>query len=110
MGLLCDGFVPLLAVVREVKGPYNDPQHPYMYEEEDMWMAPGFINEFHKVPEFRFLSCLSMFSLFYINQRKLLPAGPKALGEVCARSGPGKADVAELVHQIAVENTYACGT
>eukprot|EP01018_Ginkgo_biloba_P018254 Gb_21241 [translate_table: standard] len=38
-------------MVREMKGPYNDPQHPYMYEEEDLWMAPGFINAFYKVPK-----------------------------------------------------------
>lgn len=37
-------------MVREVRGPYTDPSHPYMYEDEDMWMAPGFINEFHPVP------------------------------------------------------------
>lgn len=39
-------------MVRELKGPYNDPQHPYMYEEEDLWMAPGFINMFYEVPDF----------------------------------------------------------
>eukprot|EP01018_Ginkgo_biloba_P017512 Gb_08371 [translate_table: standard] len=38
-------------MVREMKGPYNDPQHPYMYEEEDLWMAPRFINAFYKVPK-----------------------------------------------------------
>ncbi|XP_024394868.1 protein TIC 100 [Physcomitrium patens] len=38
-------------MVREMKGPFSDPQHPYMYEEEDMWMAPGFINQFYPVPE-----------------------------------------------------------
>ncbi|BBN01371.1 hypothetical protein MPTK1_2g06920 [Marchantia polymorpha subsp. ruderalis] len=38
-------------MVREYKGPYSDPSHPYMYEEEDLWMAPGFINEFYPVPE-----------------------------------------------------------
>ncbi|KAG0614858.1 hypothetical protein M758_6G209300 [Ceratodon purpureus] len=38
-------------MVREMKGPFTDPQHPYMYEEEDMWMAPGFINQFYPVPE-----------------------------------------------------------
>ena len=32
-----------------MKGPFSDPQHPYMYEEEDMWMAPGFINQFYPV-------------------------------------------------------------
>lgn len=32
-----------------MKGPFTDPQHPYMYEEEDMWMAPGFINQFYPV-------------------------------------------------------------
>lgn len=37
------------AVVREARGPYNDPQHPYLYEEEDVWMAPGFINQFYEV-------------------------------------------------------------
>lgn len=37
------------SVVREVKGPFTDPQHPYMYEEDDMWMAPGFIHDYYKV-------------------------------------------------------------
>ena len=36
-------------MVRELKGPYSDPQHPYMYDEEDVWMAPGFINQFYEV-------------------------------------------------------------
>ncbi|PIA54774.1 hypothetical protein AQUCO_00900983v1 [Aquilegia coerulea] len=39
-------------MVREERGPYNDPQHPYMYEEEDVWMAPGFINQFYEVPDY----------------------------------------------------------
>lgn len=39
-------------MVREMKGPYGDPQHPYMYEEDDLWMAPGFINMFYEVPDF----------------------------------------------------------
>ncbi|XP_042514361.1 protein TIC 100 [Macadamia integrifolia] len=39
-------------MVREERGPYSDPQHPYFYEEEDVWMAPGFINQFHEVPDF----------------------------------------------------------
>eukprot|EP00850_Spirogloea_muscicola_P023413 SM000354S13408 [mRNA] locus=s354:28525:33934:- [translate_table: standard] len=38
-------------MVREAKGPYTDPQHPYMYDEGDEWMAPGFINQFHKIPK-----------------------------------------------------------
>lgn len=38
-----------LTVVREAWGPYGDPQHPYFYEEEDVWMAPGFINQFYEV-------------------------------------------------------------
>lgn len=38
-------------MVREQRGPYSDPQHPYMYEEEDVWMAPGFIHQFHEVPD-----------------------------------------------------------
>lgn len=38
-------------MVRQVKGPFDDPQHPYMYEEEDLWMAPGFINAYYEVPE-----------------------------------------------------------
>lgn len=38
-------------VVREERGPYSDPQHPYFYEEEDAWMAPGFINQFYKVSQ-----------------------------------------------------------
>eukprot|EP00271_Cylindrocystis_brebissonii_P023017 TRINITY_DN91_c0_g1_i2.p1 TRINITY_DN91_c0_g1~~TRINITY_DN91_c0_g1_i2.p1 ORF type:complete len:1099 (+),score=321.61 TRINITY_DN91_c0_g1_i2:88-3384(+) len=37
-------------MVRERFGPYNDPSHPYFYEDADMWMAPGFVNEFHPVP------------------------------------------------------------
>ena len=37
------------AVVREQRGPYSDPQHPYFYEEEDVWMAPGFTNQFYEV-------------------------------------------------------------
>jgi len=37
------------AVVRELKGPFNDPSHPYMYDEADMWQAPGFVNEFSEV-------------------------------------------------------------
>lgn len=41
-------FLSLL-VVRELNGPYTDPSHPYMYDEEDMWMAPGFIHEFYEV-------------------------------------------------------------
>ncbi|KAF9597090.1 hypothetical protein IFM89_015281 [Coptis chinensis] len=40
------------AVVREQRGPYSDPQHPYMYEAEDVWMAPGFINQFYEVPDY----------------------------------------------------------
>lgn len=43
------GFVVADSVVREMKGPFSDPQHPYMYDEEDMWMAPGFINQFYPV-------------------------------------------------------------
>ncbi|GAV61792.1 MORN domain-containing protein, partial [Cephalotus follicularis] len=39
-------------MVREERGPYNDPQHPYFYEEEDVWMAPGFINQFYEVPDY----------------------------------------------------------
>ncbi|KAL5709603.1 hypothetical protein ACHQM5_020270 [Ranunculus cassubicifolius] len=38
-------------MVREERGPYSDPQHPYMYEEDDVWMAPGFINQFYEVPD-----------------------------------------------------------
>ncbi|CAI5513349.1 unnamed protein product [Closterium sp. Naga37s-1] len=37
-------------MVREVKGPYNEPSHPYLYDEDDMWQVPGFIHEFHDVP------------------------------------------------------------
>jgi len=40
------------AVIREERGPYGDPQHPYFYEEDDVWMAPGFINQFYEVPEY----------------------------------------------------------
>ncbi|KAE9585798.1 hypothetical protein Lal_00010300 [Lupinus albus] len=39
-------------MVREERGPYNDPQHPYFYEEDDVWMAPGFINQFYEVPDY----------------------------------------------------------
>ncbi|KAI4322370.1 hypothetical protein L6164_022073 [Bauhinia variegata] len=39
-------------MVREQRGPYGDPQHPYFYEEEDTWMAPGFINQFYEVPDY----------------------------------------------------------
>ncbi|CAL5352660.1 unnamed protein product [Camellia sinensis] len=39
-------------MVREQRGPYGDPQHPYFYEEEDVWMAPGFINQFYEVPDY----------------------------------------------------------
>ncbi|GER34415.1 MORN (Membrane Occupation and Recognition Nexus)repeat-containing protein [Striga asiatica] len=39
-------------MVREDRGPYSDPQHPYFYEEEDVWMAPGFINQFYEVPDY----------------------------------------------------------
>lgn len=42
-------FVIPATVVREQRGPYGDPQHPYFYEEEDVWMAPGFINQFYEV-------------------------------------------------------------
>ncbi|KAH7292956.1 hypothetical protein KP509_28G005300 [Ceratopteris richardii] len=38
-------------MVRQVKGPFTDPSHPYMYEEEDLWMAPGFINAYYEIPE-----------------------------------------------------------
>ncbi|MCO5609935.1 hypothetical protein L7F22_064170 [Adiantum nelumboides] len=38
-------------MVRQVKGPFTDPSHPYMYEEEDLWMAPGFINAYYEVPK-----------------------------------------------------------
>lgn len=39
-------------MVREKWGPYSDPQHPYFYEEDDVWMAPGFINQFYEVPDY----------------------------------------------------------
>ncbi|OVA17864.1 MORN motif [Macleaya cordata] len=39
-------------MIREQRGPYSDPQHPYLYEEEDVWMAPGFINQFYEVPDY----------------------------------------------------------
>ncbi|KAK7324886.1 hypothetical protein VNO77_28792 [Canavalia gladiata] len=39
-------------MVREQRGPYSDPQHAYFYEEEDVWMAPGFINQFYEVPDY----------------------------------------------------------
>ncbi|KAG6414779.1 hypothetical protein SASPL_122153 [Salvia splendens] len=39
-------------MIREDRGPYSDPQHPYLYEEEDVWMAPGFINQFYEVPDY----------------------------------------------------------
>ncbi|KAJ0976781.1 hypothetical protein J5N97_012255 [Dioscorea zingiberensis] len=39
-------------MLREERGPYGDPQHPYFYEEDDVWMAPGFINQFYEVPDY----------------------------------------------------------
>ncbi|CAL9166504.1 unnamed protein product [Musa hybrid cultivar] len=39
-------------MLREWRGPYGDPQHPYFYEEDDVWMAPGFINQFYDVPNY----------------------------------------------------------
>ncbi|XP_023753045.1 protein TIC 100 [Lactuca sativa] len=39
-------------MVREQRGPYSDPQHPYLYEGDDVWMAPGFINQFYEVPDY----------------------------------------------------------
>ncbi|KAL8140377.1 hypothetical protein V2J09_006398 [Rumex salicifolius] len=39
-------------MVREQRGPYSDPQHPYFYEEEDSWQAPGFVNQFYEVPDY----------------------------------------------------------
>ncbi|KAK9690099.1 hypothetical protein RND81_09G104700 [Saponaria officinalis] len=39
-------------MVREQRGPYSDPQHPYFYEEDDVWQAPGFINQFYEVPDY----------------------------------------------------------
>ncbi|KAG9459117.1 hypothetical protein H6P81_003625 [Aristolochia fimbriata] len=39
-------------MVREERGPFNDPQHPYFYDEDDVWMAPGFINQFFEVPDY----------------------------------------------------------
>ncbi|XVF69096.1 hypothetical protein PTKIN_Ptkin11bG0053000 [Pterospermum kingtungense] len=39
-------------MVREERGPYSDPQHPYLYEDDDVWMAPGFINQFYEVPDY----------------------------------------------------------
>ncbi|CAH9148432.1 unnamed protein product [Cuscuta epithymum] len=39
-------------MVREERGPYGDPQHPYFYEEDDVWMAPGFVNQFYEVPDY----------------------------------------------------------
>ncbi|KAM1116076.1 hypothetical protein TB2_006534 [Malus domestica] len=39
-------------MVREEMGPYGDPQHPYFYEDDDVWMAPGFINQFYEVPDY----------------------------------------------------------
>lgn len=47
-----------LAVVREERGPYSDPQHPYFYEEEDVWMAPGFINQFYEVSSVSANTCI----------------------------------------------------
>ncbi|KAG0480653.1 hypothetical protein HPP92_011511 [Vanilla planifolia] len=38
-------------MVREERGPYGDPQHPYFYLDDDAWMAPGFINQFYDVPD-----------------------------------------------------------
>jgi hypothetical protein len=52
-------------VVREQRGPYSDPQHPYFYEEEDVWMAPGFINQFYEVSESN-----AIFNLFFGHAEK----------------------------------------
>lgn len=49
LSLFITYYLTLCAVVREKRGPYSDPQHPYFYEEEDVWMAPGFINQFYEV-------------------------------------------------------------
>ncbi|XP_024537235.1 protein TIC 100-like [Selaginella moellendorffii] len=38
-------------MVREMDGPFNDPQHPYFYEDEDVWMAPGWVNAYYEVPD-----------------------------------------------------------
>uniref|UniRef100_A0A7N0RD03 MORN repeat-containing protein n=1 Tax=Kalanchoe fedtschenkoi TaxID=63787 RepID=A0A7N0RD03_KALFE len=38
-------------MVREERGPYSDPQHPYFYEEDQVWQAPGFIYQFYEVPD-----------------------------------------------------------
>ncbi|XP_077241217.1 MORN (Membrane Occupation and Recognition Nexus) repeat-containing protein [Tasmannia lanceolata] len=39
-------------MIREERGPYGDPQHPYFYDEDEVWMAPGFINQFYEVPDY----------------------------------------------------------
>lgn len=52
-------------MVREERGPYSDPQHPYFYEEEDVWMAPGFINQFYEV-----CVCFCFFFLFFFGKIK----------------------------------------
>ncbi|XP_020253284.1 protein TIC 100 [Asparagus officinalis] len=39
-------------MIREERGPYGDPQHPYFYEEDDVWMAPGFVSQFYEVPDY----------------------------------------------------------
>ncbi|KAK1322815.1 hypothetical protein QJS10_CPA02g00671 [Acorus calamus] len=39
-------------MIREARGPYGDPQHPYLYEEEEAWQAPGFISQFYDVPDY----------------------------------------------------------
>ncbi|KAB2614920.1 hypothetical protein D8674_021508 [Pyrus ussuriensis x Pyrus communis] len=39
--------------VNKPDGSINgDPQHPYFYEDDDVWTAPGFINQFYEVPDY----------------------------------------------------------
>lgn len=71
-------------MVREERGPYGDPQHPYLYEEDDVWMAPGFINQFYEVK-------LSLDSRFFPRHEKrgnkyVCFAGSRLLEDICARS------------------------
>lgn len=86
-----------LAVVREERGPYGDPQHAYLYEGEDVWMAPGFINQFYEVSHL----LISVMNLFHIVGEFwylycLSCAGAGVLEKVCSWSRYRKRNVVEL--------------
>lgn len=81
--LLCLIFSVLFTiVVREARGPFNDPQHPYLYEEEDVWMAPGFINQFYEVMKVHMLGLPLRLSLLRCNHTGAF-SGSRLLETVC---------------------------